>query len=113
MERKTQQILSCLLFHENRNHGYIQYISKYLRKHSLLLRILTEPPWHQADKSKPLSVKARADRSKISGEPAPISGKQSRYIFGPEEFIPTTFHARAQAPACISVRSELLEHAVK
>ena len=112
-KEKHNKYFICLLFHKNRNHRYIRKISKYLRKNSLLLRILTEPPWHQADKSKPLSVKAPADRSKISGEPAPISGKQSRHIFGPEEFIPTTFHARTQAPPCISVRGELLEHAVK
>ena len=90
------------------------YIKIYLRKHSLLLRILTEPPWHQADKSKPLSVKARADRSKISGEPAPISGKQKPPYFRARRIYSNhTFHARAQAPPYISVRSELLEHAVK
>ena len=76
-KKNTTKYFICLLFHKNRNHGYIRYISKYLRKHSLLLRILTEPPWHQADKSKPLSVKARADRSKNSGEPTRISGKSA------------------------------------
>ena len=76
-KEKHNKYFICLLFHKNRNHGYIRYISKYLRKDSLLLRILTEPAWHQADKSKPLSVKAWADRSKNSGEPTRISGKSA------------------------------------
>ena len=47
------------------------------------------------------------------GSQASLPFRQSRHIFGPEKSIPITFHARAQAPPCISVRSELLEHAVK
>ena len=42
-----------------------------------------------------------------------FQANKNRHIFGPEEFIPTTFHARTQASPYISVRSELLEHAVK
>ena len=42
-----------------------------------------------------------------------FQANKNRHIFGPEEFIPTTFHACAQASPYISVRSELLEHAVK
>ena len=80
-KKNTTNTLFVYSFHKNRSHGYIQYIPKYSRKHSLLLRILTETPWHQADKSKPLSVKARADRSKISGEPALISRETKAAIF--------------------------------